>query len=224
MKFAFVFITLITSSFSLAAEKAVIQQMKGRRAIVQFEKDIPFSVGQKIYLNSDDGSEYGVSTVGRNPMVRKNSVSLAATFRTTETKPNPTNYYSISGRYGWNLERYELGPMGTYTLNKVGSSESTSMLFGGFFDFNMIPNKPGEDIIWGAYGEANFGTAKTGNVSSNLTTATGGGFVKWFVFSPMLAARVNIFYSYNILDRASSTSTTKNYSASGLEIGLTNYF
>lgn len=220
MKFGILIFSLIASGFSYAAETAVVQQMKGKRAIIQFEKDIPFSVGQKVFLNSEDGTELGVTKEMRNPLERKNSVSLAMEVASTDTNPATTSY-SLSGRYGWNQQRYEFGPMGTLSYQKKGSvasSEINRYSFGGFFDFNMIPNKPGEDFIWGAYGEAEIGNSKIATSSKSLTLLTGGAFVKWFIFSPMLAVRLNGFYSNEKQANTDATNTT------GVQFAISHYF
>lgn len=219
MKFAIVLFALVVTSISLASERAVIQQMKGRRAIVQFEKDIPFSVGQKIFLNSDDGAEYGIRKETRNFLERKNLISISSFITTIDTKPS-TTAYGISGRYGWNQQQYEFGPMASISYYKVGSisaSETTKYLFGGFFDFNLIPNKPGEDFIFGGYAEGSVGSSKVGASNKSVTIMTGGGFVKWFIFSPMLAVRANVLYSNEKQDSASRNTT-------GVEVGINHYF
>lgn len=220
MKFSILFLSLLASSISLAAERAVIQQMKGKRAILQFESDIPFSVGQKVYLNSESGTELGVRKELRNPLERKNLVSLAAEISNTDTSPTSATY-SLTGRYGWNKEQYEFGPVGTFSFFKQGSissTERTSYAFGGFFDYNFILNKPGEDFIWGAYGEASLGSTKVGSSDKSATFITGGAFAKWFIFSPMLAARVNAFYKNTKLANTAASNTM------GLELALTHYF
>jgi hypothetical protein len=220
MNFSIILLSLLASSFALAGERAVIQQMKGKRAIVQFEKDIPFSVGQKVYLNSEDGSELGVRKELRNPLERKNLVSLSGEITNTDTSP-ATATYNLSARYGWNMERYEFGPLGILEFQKQGSISSTERTryeFGGFFDYNFVLNRPGEDLVWGVYGEASLGSAKANTTDKSLTVITGGGFVKWFFFSPMLAARANLFYS----DEKQANSKASN--TAGLQLGITDYF
>ncbi len=235
MSYAFLIFFLLTTSVSFAAEKAIIQQMKGRRAIIHFEKDIPFSVGQKIYLNSEDGVELGVQRNMRNPLERKNSVSLAAGLSSTETTTKAvgttklsTSSYVISGRYGWNKEDYEYGPLGSFIFSKTSgsgsSSETNTYQLGGFFDYNLIPNKPGEDMVWGFFGEGALGNSKSNGVGATIITATGGGFIKWFVFSPMLAIRSNLSYSLEVTDFASSTTKSINGGTLGASFALSHYF
>lgn len=227
MNFTILFVTLLATSFSLAAERGVIQQMKGKRAIVQFEKDIPFSVGQKVYMNSEDGTELGVRKEERNPLERKNSITMAVDVYSMDietkvsgtTTKTSTTAYSLTGRYGWNMEQYEFGPLGEYTFSKPkGGNESSRMAFGGFFDYNLIPNKPGEDFIFGAYGEASIGSSKISNSNKSITTATGGGFAKWFFLSPMLAFRANLYYSWEKQGDNAQGFTT------GVQLALSHYF
>ncbi len=217
MKYVILILFYFSGSYSFAAERAVIQQMKGKRAIVHFEKDIPFSVGQKVYLNSENGTEIGVRKELRNPLERKNSVTLAGELSSTDTSPKATTTFAISGRYGFNEEQYEYGPIGVYAYSKA-TSEVSRYEFGGFFDYNLIPNKPGEDFIWGGYGEATLGNVKVANSSQSLTVFTGGAFAKWFIFSPMLAVRANGFYSNESQGSSTSSNTT------GIELGISHYF
>lgn len=214
-------ILLIASIFvaitSFAGERAVIQQMKGRRAILQFEKDIPFSVGQPVNINSDSGVELGIRGDSRNFLQRKNVVDLSGGFSTTDTNPETTSM-TIAGRYGFNYGNYEFGGRGGYTNLKQSSFERTQYSIGGFFDLNLVPNKPGEEFIYGAYGELGIGNLKTGGQSSSLTELTGGGFLKWFVFSPVLALRLNVYYTHTKPDRGNASNTM------GLSWGLAHYF
>jgi hypothetical protein len=218
---------MLISNFSHAVDRAVIQQMKGKRAILQFETDIPFSVGQKIYVNSDEGTEIGIRKEGRNPMQRKNSIDLISNFAnvSVESKVGTTKTTttagtnSLSGRYGWNMEQFEFGALGSYSYAKAkNSSEVSSYQVGGFFDYNFIPNKPGEDFIWGAYGEGTVGNTKASSVSRGSVGFTAGGFVKWFILSPMLALRINAFYNYENQDQDYINTTT------GMGFGLSHYF
>lgn len=212
--FIFLFFAMLSA---FGAERAVVQQMKGKRAILQFEKDIPFSVGQRVYLNSEDGSEIGVRKELRNPLERKNSINFSAELSSTDTSPTATTTYAISARYGWNMSKYEYGPLGTFTYAKA-SSELSRYELGGFFDFNVIPNNPGEDFIWGGYGEGTIGNSKVANTNKSLTVFTGGAFAKWFIFSPMLAFRINAFFSNEKQANTDARNTT------GFEFGLSHYF
>ena len=227
MKLTTLFLSLILAGHAYAGERAVVQQMKGRRAIIQFEKDIPFSVGQKVYLSSEDGTELGIRKELRNPLERKNLIGLTTAFENQEyevksgsTKVKTTvTAYEVAARYGWNMEQYEFGPLATMSYSKQkGGSESSRYTIGGFFDFNLIPNKPGEDFIFGAYGEGSIGNTKAASVSRSLTNLTGGGFVKWFFLSPMLAFRANLYYSYEMQSNDATQTST------GLGVGLSHYF
>lgn len=224
MNFIILIATILTANFSFAGERAVIQQMKGKRAIVQFEKDIPFSVGQRVYLNSEDGSELGMRKELRNPLERKNSVSLETSFTSTDTA-TATTEYEIAARYGWNMGKYEFGPVFSYSFTK-NVSEISNYKVGGFFDFNFISNNPGEDFIWGVYGEGKIGNSKVSTASTSFTAVTGGAFVKWFIFSPALALRANALYEYEMDEKSTTTNNAaqKNFTTTGLQIGLNHYF
>jgi hypothetical protein len=210
-------ILLLMTATSFANERAAIQQMKGRRAVIVFENDIPFSVGQKVYLQSEDGVELGVRKDIRNHLQRKNSIQLSASLDSTNTKPDETTASSLAVRYGLNYENFELGPLVSLSSTKA-SSQMNLYKFGGFFDFNFVPNRAGEDLVYGVFAEASSANAKTGSISTTTTSLGGGAFIKWFVLSPVLAIRLNAYYRNDKPNNSKGTNTT------GIGFALEHYF
>jgi hypothetical protein len=217
MRFSLLIASFFVAVTSFAGERAVVQQMKGRRAIIQFEKDIPFSVGQAVYINSETGVELGVRNDARNFLQRQNVVELSGGFSTTDTDPE-TTIFTVSGRYGFNYGNYEFGGRASFKSTEAGSSERSEYTLGGFFDYNLVPNKPGEDFVYGAYAELGIGNQKVGSQNFSYTEIIGGGFLKWFVFSPVLAVRLNLFYQHAKPENGDASNTT------GISWGLAHYF
>lgn len=226
MKLSLSLILLFVCGMTHAEERATIEQMKGRRAIIRFEKDIPFSVGQTITTTTSEGNEFGYLTTGRNLLERKNSLSFSSSISNLATKTKGTSGTSNTTeasaeiKYGWNLKQFEVGPVVSLTQYKA-TLEVTTFSIGGFFEYNLVPNLPGHDLIWGPQAQVLTETqqTKTSSSSSNdsLITLQAGMFAKWFILSPVLALRFDGYYKYGTQD---STTT------SGLVFGagLNHYF
>ncbi len=225
MKTTTILLFSLLGSLAIAQESGVIEQMKGKKAIIRFENDIPYRVGQPVFIESTEGNEYGIVKGGRNLLERKNSVSLSSgysdlTAKTTGSGKAKSKTTSISGKYGWNLKQFEVGPVVEISLYDSGI-EQTTLMFGGFAEFNILPNIPGHDFIFGVQGQALMGTSerKIGDTTTdaNPMVLRGGGFIKWFVFSPVLALRVDGNYYYEKADKTTVSGTE-------FSVGLNHYF
>lgn len=224
MKFLpLVLISLGFLSFQASAkEKASIQQMKGRKAIVLFDEDIPFSVGQKIFIASAEGAELGLSRESRNLLERQNSISLSGSFSSIKPKTGDTaTAFGVTGTYSWNWAEYEFGPTLTFSSSDNGTTETTNTSFGGYADYNIDQNVASQEMVWGLVGRVlvGSGTSKTssGTTNSSTTTIDGGLQAKFFMLSQVLAMRTELVYEF---------TKTKTSDSSGfvLNLGLQHYF
>ena len=215
----------LSSSPLWAAERATIQQIKDKRAIVRFDEDVPYSVGQEIFVNSKEGGELGLLPGQRNLLERRNSISLSGNVLkgSLDLDNLPTvdyTTYQLVVTYGWNFKNFELGP--TVSLNIYDQDELNIQEtgLGGFFEYNFAPNIVGEDLLYGLradflYSSRSQKANKTTN--TNSTTINAGGFVKWFAFSPVLAVKSSLLYV---------VSEEKTFRVTGysLSFGLEHYF
>lgn len=222
MKTHFCFLMFLVSSVSFSAEKGTISQMKGKKAIVVFDSDIPFSLGQKVFLSSADGTELGLRSETRNLLERKNSVNLLGSYSSIKPKTgDSTTTFAVSGSYGWNWNEYEFGPIVAFASEDTGGTGTSSNTFGGYFDYNLNQNVPGQEMVWGGVARLLLGseTNKTSNSkqTESLTTIEAGVQAKFFQFSQVLAIRTElVFQSKKVEDDDSSGFV--------LNLGLQHYY
>ncbi len=222
MKILFCLLIFIVSSLSYSAEKGTISQMKGRKAIVVFDSDIPFSLGQKVFLSSADGTELGLRSENRNLLERKNSVNLLGSYSSIKPKSgDSTTKFSISGSYGWNWNEYEFGPIIAFSSQDTGGSGVSSNTLGGYFDYNLDQNVPGQEMVWGGVARLLLGseTSKTSNSkqTESLTTIEAGLQAKFFQFSQVLAIRTELVFQSNKVEDDETSGIV-------LNLGLQHYY
>lgn len=223
MKTAVSLLLLLSSTLAWSGERASVQQVKGKKAIVRFENEIPFGVGQNVLISSSDGGEIGVLSGSRNLMERRNSIAFGATISSLKAKSDGSESVnvkatSINLRYGWNKNKYEYGLIGGVEVAELGSSKTNSVEAGGYFEYNLVLNNPGEDLIYGPYGEVTMGSEKDASDEKySPLEITVGGFAKWFFLSPVLAFRGDVSYQYEKANKRTMQGFV-------LSAGLNHYF
>ena len=223
-KIVFLLFSFSLSVFSSveASEKATIQQMKGKKAILLFKNDIPFSVGQVVFITSAEGEELGLSKENRNLLQRKNSISLTGKFSNLSQDGEKSTELSLSLRYSWNWSNFEFGPDITISNTDANDVTTATTGFGGYVDYNLSENVPGQDFVWGLTARALMGnvTEKSdlGTNRSNSTILDAGVQAKFFKLSQVLALRTELVYEVQkVKDQKDTTGFIFN-------IGLQNYF
>lgn len=220
MKSLVLFFLLVSTSI-WAAETATIQQIKGQKAILVFDEGIPFSLGQKLYINSAEGTEIGNIKTTRNLLEKKNSASLAGQFSSLKPKDSDQETrFSITGSYSWNKGQYEYGPELTYSFVDTGNSTTTTLI-GGYFDYNMKPNDGARDQVHGGIGRVGSGSQSTktssGKSSYDILQFDVGGQAKFFMLSQVLALRTELVYRFATVDK-------ENINGFVFNLGLQHYF
>lgn len=222
MKTLFCLLTLFASTLSFSAEKGTISQMKGKKAIVVFDSDIPFSLGQKVFLSSADGTELGLRSENRNLLERKNSVNLLGSYSSIKPKTgDSTTTFAVSGSYGWNWNEYEFGPIVAFSSTDTGGSGLSSNSLGGYFDYNIDQNVPSQEMVWGGVARILLGseTLKVGSnkCTDSLTTIEVGVQAKFFQFSQVLAIRTELVFQNKKVEDENSSGFV-------LNLGLQHYY
>lgn len=212
---------LLLPAFAWSAETATIQQIKGQKAIVVFDQSIPFSIGQKLHINSDDGTEIGNIRSSRNLLEKKNSISLSGQFSSLKQEDeDQQTTFSITGSYAWNMGQYEFGPELTYSFVDTGVTNTTTAV-GGYFDYNLLVNDGRQDFIYGGVVRAAFGSQVTKSSNSSSTEDSSvfqvGGQSKFFMLSQVLALRTEFVFQFATVDN-------ENISGLVLNLGLQHYF
>jgi hypothetical protein len=206
------------------AQQAKVIKVKGQQAIVEFPMGVAPSVGQRIELSNGVEPEDFGATLGTN---RANFLSLTAQLSAISSSAGSgtTTTFEVSGRAGWNTAKLEYGPMGTLGYSSASGTSARTVLAGGFFDYNLIPNKSGTQMVYGLGAEGQIGqtAATTGGVEVAQTVFKlfAGGSVKWFGLSDTVALRADAG-----LDTVRTSSGSVSVTESGLMIkgGIAAYF
>lgn len=207
---------------AFAAAKGSISQIKGKKAIVIFDEAVPFSVGQKLFLNSAEGSDVGTTLESRNLLERRNAVNLLGSYSSLKPKDgDTTTEISLSGSYTWNLGQYEYGPIVAFSSTDTDGSGTSSSSFGGYLDYNLEQNISGQEMVWGAVARITAGTltskTSSGKDSASLTTIDLGAQAKFFQFSQVLAIRTELIFQNQKVEDEERTGLV-------LNIGLQHYY
>lgn len=211
---------LLLSSHDAFAQKIKVKRVKGKQAVVEFSGGY-LQTGQVYELAPDEYSE-GSSAGGS----RKYVVSLAASLTSTKDDgPNSENVtvLNLLTRFGWNLGHIELGPLFNYSSSSQTNGTVSSLTIGGFADYNLLSNAPGEAFLYGVGGYLSMGQHDPGTGAKNdLMNLFAGPFVKWFPGGGNFAFRGDLGFIYQKI----STSTSGDITSSGLEssIGIIAYF
>lgn len=196
------------------AQQIRVEKIRGSRAVIQFSGDlIP-------------GKTYSLVAPSKNAKGGKRNYSLAgslsfsnSTFQSTlGGGSSPHKDFTIAVLFGWNFETYELGPILSYrNLDSDYSGAHYSMFStGGFFDYNLSPNRPGVSHIFGATAEATMGSsnAANGNNSSSMDFFVGG-FYKWFGLGESSALRGDLGYDYSKTSFSGGSATLQGFQLRG---------
>ncbi len=188
---------LLTTTTSFA-QQAKVLKVQGRKAIVQFPEDSRPRVGQVLDLGgpvSMDGRS-GMSATGDRSMIIGGSAILSNL--TPSGASTSGTSFGVDGRYGWNKGIMEYGAIGGITYYTTTGASSRRLEAGGFFDYNLVPNTPGTEIVYGGAALGKFGslssTAGNNEISGTLMTLEVGGQLKWFPLGNTVAVRGDVLY------------------------------
>lgn len=208
------------------SQQAKVVKVQGRRAIVQFPDDARPRVGQIIDLSAGGTSISGggSSNTGDRSKIIGGSAELSNL--TPSGSSTSGTVFAVEGRYGWNNGMMEYGALGSLTYASSTATSLRILSVGGFFDYNLVPNTPGTEIVYGGAALGKFGqislTTGATERSGTLMTIEVGGQLKWFPLGNTVAVRGDVLY------RMESVSDTVRGFASGsglvAKAGLYVYF
>ncbi|MDZ4084401.1 MAG: hypothetical protein U1E10_15765 [Bdellovibrionales bacterium] len=186
-------------SSDASAQQAKVVKVSGKKAIVQFPDDARPRVGQMIDLGGGGGeSSSGGGGSDSRAMVIGGSAELKN--ESTSGSSSSTTSLAVTGRYGWNAGDMEYGGLGTLTYASATGSSARVLEAGGFFDYNLVANTPGTELVYGLGAEGKFGStsATVGNAETTGSRMTfqGGGQLKWFPLGNSVAIRGDAVYRY----------------------------
>lgn len=185
-------LTLVLVGSLALADQAKVIKVKGQQAIVQFPNGVTPVVGEMLPVGGEAVSESGQrgSRASRKRLV---AVVGSIGFFNNSVTSNSRTTFDFQGRYGWNLEILEFGPLAQINYSSETVFSSRTILGGGFFDFNFKANKPGVELVYGVGGYGDAGQYSQTLAAQDSSYAQYdlfvGGDLKWFGLSDNVALR-----------------------------------
>lgn len=212
-----------TISMPTQAEVIKVKKIKGNQAII--ETEIPLVEGQTYELVNELVSQ-DVDYKSNVFKSRGNSVTLGAQLDFLRSSNYQSNNYSLQGRYGWNFSNLEIGAMANLQSTDVGAGATTTILGGGYFDYNLIANRDPKKTIYGAFtllgvGSTSYPSASTSGGSSTSLQINIGGFLSYFIGETSTALRSEL---YGIYEQVSTTATQSTLTGFGARALIVFYF
>ncbi|NUN04356.1 MAG: hypothetical protein HUU57_01225 [Bdellovibrio sp.] len=209
-------LSLLTFASFAFAQKIKVKRVKGNQAVVEFSGGT-LENGQVYELAGDDF----VGTDSSTPSSRNNLLGLRFSFINTKSdaanSQNETDM-RLDAQYGWNFGTFEIGPVVTYNSDQSGNVTTTSLVFGGFADYNLIPNMPGEVFVYGLGAQGGFGQSDSGTGQKrDVMLILAGPFAKWFPTGQNFGLRLDLSYMY-LKSSGGTTDTTLTGLAFGAEV------
>jgi hypothetical protein len=211
-------ITSLLNSQNAMAEKVTVKKVKGNQAII--ETQTPLEEGQIYELQTDNLISQDVDYKSNVIKPRNNSLTLGAKLDFLKSDTTQSSTYSLQVRYGWNFGTLEVGALLEGSGTDLGAGATTTVSAGGYFDYNLVPNRDPKKIIYGPFALASFGSTSypssaTGGSSTTLTTNIGA-FLSYFIGDSTTALRGEVFGTYQQVN----TSATQNSQMGGGVRGL----
>ena len=230
--FNFMLLTGLTVGFTAvglssvaSAQQAKVVKVSGKKAIVQFPDDARPKVGQMIDLGGGGGESSGGGGGGSDSRATIIGGSAELSNQSTSGSTSSTTNFGVTARYGWNAGDMEYGGLGTLSYTSATGSSKRTLGAGGFFDYNLVPNVPGTDLVYGLGAEGQFAsvseTTVNAETSNTQMTFQGGGQVKWFPLGNAVAIRGDAVYRYTSVSAAGQSS---NISGLVVKAGFYIYF
>jgi hypothetical protein len=206
----------LLSTGAAKAEIVHVEKVKGNKAVIRLPVGMRVESGQELQVGASSRLPASKGSEGREHKIGGTAEisSLSSSNGTTST--NSTTI-GVSGTYGWNTGTWEYGPQ--FLLTMLSSSTSmTIYAIGGFVDYNLTPNMPGVDFLWGAGGSAGLNSSSGGGTSSSGMSFFAGGFNKWFPIGHPVSLRTDLGLSYSQSGSTVKTTQTGLLAKAGFEV------
>lgn len=212
-KLALLLLMVCGLASNAGADDIKVIKVSGRRAIVQYPPGETPKVGQVLTSSGSDEMSFDDGGNSSSKGSRKHIIggSASLSFVNSSTSPGSgsvtTTNISVSPQYGWNTGTMEYGGLASIGSSSGGGTSSTSFGVGGFFDYNLVPNVAGKDLVYGAGGKAIIGGGSSSGQSSTSFELDGGPFVKWFPLGNSVAIRGDADVQYKRMGNSAATTT-----------------
>lgn len=208
------------------AQQARVTKVSGRKAIVQFPKEMTPTVGQIIELGGSGDSSGNSSSGGgdsRGTIIGGSASlsSLSSNVGGGSGATSSTTKVSAEARYGWNTGVLEYGLIALFGMDSSSGASTTQFGGGGFADYNLVENSPGAEMVYGVGGQGTYSMVSGGGASSSVMNFFGGGQFKWFPLGNSVAIRGDGGYQYG---STSTNGTSISNSGFVLKAGFSVYF
>lgn len=204
------------------AQKIKVKKTRGNQSVI--ESSVPLEEGQVYDLASDSISQ-NVDYKSTGLRSRQNSFSIGGSIYSLRGDEYQRNSIALQGRYGWNFSMLEFGPVLAFTSEDLGAGATSEVTAGGYFDYNLIPNRDTKSLVYGVIGLISFGSrqfpAASGGGSATTLDLNAGAFVSWFINSSSLAVRAEGFFDYQ---QISTTLKQTNVTGFGSRALMVFYF
>lgn len=213
------FLLFSTLHPSLAlAQKIKVTKIKGKHAII--ETSIPLEEGQTYELQPEALSQ-NVDYKSNSFKLRKNSLTLGTQLDLLRSETYQNNSYSLQIRYGWNFSSFELGTFLNASSSDLGAGATTTILVGGYYDYNLVANRDPTKTIYGILsllgtGSTSYPSTSTAGGSSTSLVANIGGFISYFIDDNSTALRGELYGIYQRINTTTQQNTIMGAGARGL--------
>lgn len=214
---AAVLLLLTLSAEPVLAEKIKVKKIKGNQAVI--ETTTPLEEGQSYELMTEPVSQdvdYKSSVLSS----RRNSLTLGGQLDFLRSDLSQRNRFSFQGRYGWNFSTLEVGTFAEMTSQDDGAGATTTILGGGYFDYNFIPNRDPKKMIYGPFALLGIGStsypSSTAGGSVSTLQMNFGGFMSYFVGNSATALRGEAYAIYQQVNTTAQQSTLTGLGLRGL--------
>jgi hypothetical protein len=215
--------TALLTSQNAAAEKVTVKKVKGKQAII--ETQTPLEEGQTYELQTDNSISQDVDYKSNVLKPRNNSLTFGAKLDFLKSDTTQSTNYSLQVRYGWNFGTLEVGTLIEATGSDVGAGSTTTVVAGGYFDYNLVPNRDPKKIIYGPFALVSFGSTSYPSTASGGSSTTLnsniGGFLSYFVGDSTTALRGEVFGTFQ---QVNTTATNNSQIGGGFRGLLVFYF
>lgn len=219
--------TLLVLLFTFGPEQAFsqtvkVRRVKGKNAII--ESSVPLEEGQTYQLQPESISE-DVDYTASVSRSRDNSLTLGAQFDFLKSDTLESTNLNLQTRYGWNFTSFEIGGLLGVDMADAGNGATTTILAGGYVDYNLVANRDPNRTIYGPFVLAAFGSTQypssTAGGSSTLMQLNAGGFLSYFFSGSSTALRGELYANYQ---QVNTNAAQSNVTGAGARALLVFYF
>lgn len=219
---ALFFLVLIIGFHSpdLLAQSFRVKKTKGRQAIIELTSGSL----ENNHTYIIDSSKAGLSSQSQRKRVLGLEGSLlgysSLASSTDGAGSSSWETIALQSYFGWNFQQFEVGPIVSF-VSTSGGVKTSSLGFGGFFDYNLQDNSPGREFLSGLLATFQLINQDAGGSKSNGQKMALGAFIKWFPGPDWLCLRTNL--KYEMTDEKTSLTATKTTGFT-LLAGFASYF